>query len=533
MEYEILGKKISGPFTIPSGILTTQISVLEKIAKEIPEIGILTTKSIGVEKREGNREPIIAQIKPFTFINAVGLRNPGVEKFAKEISKIKIPKEKFLLFSIFGKDEREFERVAEKLKNLGDGFELNLSCPHAKNYGKAVGENYPLVEKIVKKVAKFKKPVFIKISPNLNIKETLKRAIRGGISGIVAINTKGPESFIFDGHFVLSNKIGGISGREIFKLGIKCVKEIRKFTKLPIIACGGILTAKDVREYQKAGANFFGIGSALAGMTTKEVKFYFHELMEDLKRGTNNAERFLKENGNRYYKKFKVKEKIFLDKETFLLKLEGKLNVKPGQFVFLWLPKKGEKPFSVLDDFPLSFLIKIRGFFTNQISQLKKGDNIYLRGPYGNSPQVKGKILLVGGGTGIAGLYLFAKENKENFGLFSFSQKSFLNFLPNFEKRFQKIFLVTGDNKKEREKKFIHLLRKIIPEIKPDFCLNCGSKLMVEKSIEIEKDFLPPQRILSSFDIFTPCGIGLCGYCATKRGLRNCVDGTFFTPTQI
>ncbi len=49
-------KEISGPFTIPSGIVATEVSVLEKIANEIPEIGILTTKSIGLEKREGNRD---------------------------------------------------------------------------------------------------------------------------------------------------------------------------------------------------------------------------------------------------------------------------------------------------------------------------------------------------------------------------------------------------------------------------------------------------------------------------------------------
>ena len=95
-KYKIFNKKISGPFTIPAGIVTTEVSILEKIANEIPEIGILTTKSIGPEPREGNREPIIAQYSPFSFINAVGLTNPGVEEFRKRISKIKISPDKFL-----------------------------------------------------------------------------------------------------------------------------------------------------------------------------------------------------------------------------------------------------------------------------------------------------------------------------------------------------------------------------------------------------------------------------------------------------
>ena len=61
------GKKISGPFTIPSGIIATEVSVLERVAKEIKEIGILTTKSIGLERREGNKEPILVNFAPFLF----------------------------------------------------------------------------------------------------------------------------------------------------------------------------------------------------------------------------------------------------------------------------------------------------------------------------------------------------------------------------------------------------------------------------------------------------------------------------------
>jgi len=56
MNSNFLGKEISGVFTIPSGIIATNAKILERIANEIPEIGVLTTKSIGLEPREGNRE---------------------------------------------------------------------------------------------------------------------------------------------------------------------------------------------------------------------------------------------------------------------------------------------------------------------------------------------------------------------------------------------------------------------------------------------------------------------------------------------
>jgi dihydroorotate dehydrogenase len=57
---KIGGKKVY-PFTIPSGIITTEAATIQKFIEEIPELGIITTKSIGIEPRMGNREPILAQ----------------------------------------------------------------------------------------------------------------------------------------------------------------------------------------------------------------------------------------------------------------------------------------------------------------------------------------------------------------------------------------------------------------------------------------------------------------------------------------
>ena len=184
----LFGKKVSGPFTIPSGIVATDASVLEKVANEIPEIGILTTKSIGTEHREGNGEPIIAHYSPFSFINAVGLANPGAEVFKRKLSKIRVPDDKFMLVSVFGSDEAGFRSTSERLLDHADGFELNISCPHSDRYGQVVGHDLELVENVTRSVASLGKPVFVKISPNLGVKETAGCIARGGASGITAIN---------------------------------------------------------------------------------------------------------------------------------------------------------------------------------------------------------------------------------------------------------------------------------------------------------------------------------------------------------
>lgn len=526
---EFFGKEISGLFTIPSGIVTTKASTLERIANEVPEIGILTTKSIGIEPREGNREPIIAQYGPLSFINAVGLTNPGAEEFAERLSKIKIPDNKFLLVSIFGSCEEEFVKVAEKLRDYADGFEINISCPHSEKYGQAVGQDRGLVKKIIRNVVFFGKPVFIKISPNLDIKKTVKCIVESGASGITAINTRGPELYLHDSYPVLSNRVGGVSGKAVLKLGIKCVREIREITDLPIIACGGISTTEDVRRYKEAGADFFGVGSALAGMNTEEIKRYFYELLLDLDTRTDKASAFLKRKLPMDYEKYRVVENKKLDEELFLIKLNKDITIEAGQFIFAWIPKEGEKPFSVFNDKPLVLLIRKRGNFTGKLVEIKSNEIVYIRGPYGNSPKTKGKVLLVGGGTGIAALYLFAKKNKETVILFGAKNKRQLTGLEFSGKS----YFTTEDGEIGSEGLVTDILEEVIKKEQPNFCINCGPEGMVKTAIQIEKRYINPENIYSSIDFLTRCGIGLCGSCTTSKGYRSCVDGTFLKNNQL
>ncbi|MCX6764712.1 MAG: dihydroorotate dehydrogenase [Candidatus Nealsonbacteria bacterium] len=533
MKYKFFHKEISGIFTIPSGIISVEVPVIEKIAKEIPEIGILTTKSIGLEPKEGNKEPIIAEYAPFSFINAVGLSNPGVKEFVNKLSKIKIPDDKFLLISIFGDSVNEFRKIAEELYNWADGFELNISCPHSEKYGQVIGQDKKLMGEIIKNVVFLGKPVFVKISPNLNIKETIECIVKNGASGITAINTKGPELFLHNNFPVLSNRVGGISGKAILELGLKSVKEIRDITDLPVIACGGISTAEEVRSYKQVGADFFGVGSALAGMSTEEIKQYFHKLALDLKEGTNNAATLLKDELRMEYKEYKVIENKRIAEDLFLLKLDRGIKTETGQFIFTCLPGIGEKPFSVLDDDPLTLLVQKRGCFTNELSKLISGDNLFIRGPYGDTPAVKGRVLLVGGGTGVAALYLFAKRNKNVVAVLGAKDKNHLSYLEKFKLTCKELFLTTENGEIGYKGLVTDMLEEIIEKTQPEYCINCGPEPMVKEVIKKEIKHINPEKIYSSMDFLTKCGIGLCGSCASSKGYRSCVDGNFLKSEQI
>jgi len=533
-----IGSKKVMPFTIPSGIITTEPSCLERIAREIPELGVLTTKSIGSEPRVGNREPILAQYIPRGFVNAVGLTNPGAEEFAKKLSTIAFPPDKFLLASVFGKDESEFVFVARTLEKYVDGFELNLSCPHAKGYGMQLGQDKDVVGKITQSVVhSVKKPVFIKLTPNAgNIGEIAKAAIDSGAYGIVAINTVGPGYYSIDGLPVLTNKVGGISGTGITPLGLRCVRDIRQAVgeNIPIIGMGGIKNATDVGAYAAAGADFFGIGSALAGMEEIEIKNYFFALIGDINNNcrTNNAENLLKQ-VDMHYRKVKIEEKIDSSCDFKVIRTNETLTAEPGQFIFAWIPEVGEKPLSVMDDRPLTLGVLERGEFTRKLNSLRKGDCFYIRGPYGKKLNINFNLdtVLVGGGCGIAGLTLIARRaakrlnNKRLVILLGAKDKEHIPYLDVF-KEYGEVLVATEDGSLELKGKVTDLFEKA-KLTKECYFFNCGPEKMIDAVIPLELNISRSQLIYSSLDFMTKCGVGLCGSCATKDGRRLCVDGPF------
>ena len=227
--------------------------------------GGIVTKSIGLKPRSGYPNPTVVELE-CGILNAMGLPNPGIDNFEEEIKQLKksnIP----VIGSIFGSNKEEFATLAKKMQSFGaDALELNMSCPHARGYGLEIGSDPKLVREIISKVkTETKIPVFIKISPNLtSIVEIAKAAENAKADGIAAINTVKAMKIDLDLKIpVLSNKIGGYSGKAIKPIGIRCVYEIAQNTNIPIIGVGGITTGEDAIEYIMAGASAVQIGSAL------------------------------------------------------------------------------------------------------------------------------------------------------------------------------------------------------------------------------------------------------------------------------
>ena len=535
MNTEFLGKTLSGPFTIPSGIVTTATSIIQYMFDHMPQIGVITTKSVGLTPRAGYREPVYSQYAPGCFVNAVGLTNPGAEAAAEALAKLRIPEDRFLLTSIFGGSVEEFVEVAKIMAPVSNGLELNLSCPHAKGYGMAMGQDPELVREITAAVkAVVNIPVVPKLTPNTpNIGEIALAAVAGGADAICAINTVGPGYTAAHGQPVLSNGAGGMSGKGVLPIALKCVREIAAVTDCPIIGCGGVSSAADVREFMTAGASIVGVGSALTGMTTDEIGSYFNQLESDICFGSNKAENHIRYDIDMNFKPVTLVDNLRVCEDICVLTFDRKIDIQAGEFIFLWVPGLGEKPFSALSDDPFSLAVIDVGVFTHALMDLKVGTEVYVRGPHGiaAAPPEDGKIMAVAGGTGLAAVYQLARDFG-NAEIFTGARTAERLYYLEECKKIADVHVATDDGS-EGYKGFVtellrnRLLKMSRAELDNLVFYNCGPSPMVHAAAKVQREFCRDDQIFSAIDYLTKCGVGICGACASPDGKRICVDGPF------
>ena len=245
--------------------------------------GGVITKSIGSVPRPGYANPTIETYEHWGLLNAMGLPNPGIDEYPREIE-IARKAGATVIGSIFAGDSEEFARLAVRMAATGVvALELNLSCPHAQGFGTEVGGTPSDVEKVVRAVTKAVTiPVIAKITPNTSDPAGLAVAAeRGGAAAVSAINTL--RAIAIDVHLrrpVLSHGLGGLSGPAIKPVGLACVWQIFEKVSIPVIGVGGIANAQDALEYVMAGARALEVGTQV----TFDGVELFGRLARDLSR---------------------------------------------------------------------------------------------------------------------------------------------------------------------------------------------------------------------------------------------------------
>ena len=253
--------RIRNPTMLASGILGISYEVFMRIHEA--NAGAIVSKSISVEPREGYKNPTIMSVE-CGYLNAVGLSNPGMDAFAKEIeNNSSIP----IIVNLVGSTEEEFVSMVKKFDSLNViAYELNLSCPHVEKVGLEVGDDPELVYKVVKGMkSNTNKPVIVKVGLGAtDILETAKVSKEAGADAITAINTIRAMSIDIETQMpFLSNGIGGLSGKGIKPIAIRCVYEISKNLDMPVLGCGGVYTWEDAVEFMLAGASAVQMGSVI------------------------------------------------------------------------------------------------------------------------------------------------------------------------------------------------------------------------------------------------------------------------------
>ena len=227
-------------------------------------LGGVVTKGVTLEPRAGNPPPRIWEF-PGGIINSVGLENPGVAAFCRDVLPGLAKRKTRLLVNVAGFSVDEYAEIVARLDGEPvDGFELNVSCPNVKAGGTAFGQSVAAVERITRACRdRTRKLVAVKLTANfVDPVETAKAAAGAGADAVTLVNTLFGLALDRAGRPFLGGRTGGISGPALKHFALFCVDRVARAVKVPIIGSGGVMTGADAAEFLCAGASLVEVGTA-------------------------------------------------------------------------------------------------------------------------------------------------------------------------------------------------------------------------------------------------------------------------------
>ena len=220
--------------------------------------------------------------------------------------------------------------------------------------------------------------------------------------------------------------------------------------------------------------------------------------------------------------------------QTFTLEMG--LTAYPGQFVMVWIPGFDEKPFSLVSADPVRVMITSVGPFTQLIHELRQGDVLWLRGPFGqgfSAHEDNGRALLVGGGYGVAPLLWLAGQIVGSGGQATVVVGArtvdellyvdrFLCLAPSEDSARFEVHVVTDDGSAGDQGMVTDAAAPLLAGGNVDELYACGPHLMLVALREMARAHAVPCQL--SWEAYMRCGIGICGACE-HEGQVLCLDG--------
>ena len=259
---EVAGIRMATPIMGASGTFGFGMEYEDFL--DLADVGAVVSKGITPKPRAGNGGVRIAET-PAGMLNSIGLENPGIEAFCRDIlpEAAKLPTS--FIVNISAGTAEEYGEMAQMLDVEGvDGIEVNISCPNVKEGGIVFGTDPVQAARVTQEVRKHtKKPVIVKLSPNVTDITQMARAVEeAGADAVSLINTlTGMAIDVEKRQPLLGNITGGLSGPAVKPIALRMVYQAAQAVSIPVIGMGGIQTGEDVAAFLLVGASAVEIGA--------------------------------------------------------------------------------------------------------------------------------------------------------------------------------------------------------------------------------------------------------------------------------
>jgi len=248
LEVSLCGVSLPNPIGLAAGFDKTcrHLDALGRLG-----FGFVVGGTITREPRTGNPKPrIVREPRRRAIVNSMGLPNPGADTAALHLARRPRTAPRFASVA-----DEELPMAVETLELLAphvDGIELNASSPNAP-WRHDPAHMTRLLEAFAERTDR---PILLKIPPFTSdedraaVLDLARAAVDAGAGGLVCANT-----IPIDEPLLAAGR-GGLSGAPLTELTPRIVEDVAAATgrSVPIVACGGIFTAVDVRRCLGAGA---------------------------------------------------------------------------------------------------------------------------------------------------------------------------------------------------------------------------------------------------------------------------------------
>ena len=220
------------------------------------ELDAFVTKTVTPLPREGNAPPRIAETA-YGMLNAIGLANPGRERFLGEhltrLHELGIP----LWVSVGGFCAEDYAETCSGLADI-EAIELNLSCPNVDEAADSAAEIVAACRRATGL------PLYAKLSAaHPDVAEVASAVAAAGADGLSLVNTLRALALDRQLRPALARGSGGLSGPALKPVALHAVSVCHEATSLPIVGMGGIETGRDALEFAACGASDIALGTVL------------------------------------------------------------------------------------------------------------------------------------------------------------------------------------------------------------------------------------------------------------------------------